>query len=1382
MNKTERLFLSRLLPSPHNTLTPHTPLQEFPMHTNMVLPFLAIFMASVLPVSGFVQSFTPTSEMTFEWSLSSDGNTMSISLICDFDKWCSVAFGSSMSDADTITCSTTTPGSCEDAHSTGLFQPPRDAVQNLNSITSTTSNGKTTYTMTRLMNTGDSVDRVLVLGTTPIIWGIGPNLDIRTTHTKKSGATILLTINEPPATPPPSNSVWVRGCGGARILSENEMTIDYEMGSLGADEAVQFTVAITGTYNYGSIGFRTTGDEMQNYDILAWDLSQDNIVDYNIMTVPEAAPSGVDGQQDGVFVSRTGRTVVFRRRLSTGDAHDYVLQSGRQFELGWAVGYGSPNDGTWTEHPEADDADVTLNACPPTPSPPVTSAPTASPPTPMPPTPPAPGQSGTGATPGSQFFRPNQDMSFEWSMSTDGTTLLMTLDCISTKWCSIGFGASMSDADTITCSTTTPGSCEDAHSTGLFQPPRDAVQNLNNVNAVTANGRTVFTMTRLMNTGDSVDKVLVQGTAPLIWGVGVGEDIRLTHATKGATTILLSTNVAPATPAPPTAATQPAPAPSPPTPMPPTPPAPGQSGTGAAPGSQFFRPNQDMSFEWSMSTDGTTLLMTLDCISTKWCSIGFGASMSDADTITCSTTTPGSCEDAHSTGLFQPPRDAVQNLNNVNAVTANGRTVFTMTRLMNTGDSVDKVLVQGTAPLIWGVGVGEDIRLTHATKGATTILLSTNVAPATPAPPTPAPVVGQAGPTYSVVFAPEYSMTWSIAGDVITYVFTCSPGLWCAFGFGTSMADADTYTCSQSSCFDGHCSGYVVQVQDVLNDVLSYSIVGATDYTFSRKVDTMDAVDTVIVNQMQDVIWAYGPYTAGNLDTHEAGGSFGSLQINFFTGASASVGTNKLVYLILMFVLLLLPAMFVPLTKLCCRNAFEAPRFLGRMMVKGVGVYVVGVMWAGAAVCLYYANEDRLVWYKSLGHVAQLLLGMSFSMPSGRQSWIWICFGMPHEKVVFFHGIIGFLFMAVGTLHGVMYIVDGENAFEWGGGHVNNLAGTLAIIFMFALCVTSLPPVRRGAYHFFLMAHWCFIPLILIFSIIHATSTVLFLIPGIVSLIAQRVVRNFIVPYYTVVSKCDTPSQAYSKMHVAPAVPPTKEPMFNFHDIFPGMYIRVRVKSLSNMLQSHPFSVMRVHPETRGFSIVVKNVGKGTSTDNMIQDLQTGSLLRVSEPCGAASMDLLSYDRVLLVGGGVGVTPLIAALNYLKTRSVYQEMSVKGQRVRHRVTLVWAVRDVELLELLADELISCINAMSDLDLQINYTGVVNRNHNVFGVLGSKIKYGRPAMEKVLNGFGDPKWFKSLAVFTCGPHALTGGAKKAVSAYAGQYPWMKADVHNETFEM
>ena len=1168
------------------------------MHTNMVLPFLAIFMASVLPVSGFVQSFTPTSEMTFEWSLSSDGNTMSMSLICDFDKWCSVAFGSSMSDADTITCSTTAGGTCEDAHCTGLFQPPRDAVQNLDSITATTSNGKTTYTMTRLMNTGDSVDRVLVLGTTPIIWGIGPNLDIRTTHTKKSGATILLTINEPPATPPPSNSVWVRGCGGTRILSANEMTIDYEMGSLGADEAVQFTVRITGTYEYGSIGFRTTGDEMQNYDILAWDLSQDKIVDYNIMTVPEAAPSGVDEQQDGVFVSRTARTVVFRRRLSTGDSHDYVLQSGRQFELGWAVGYGSPNDGTWLEHPEADDADITLNACPPTPSPPVTSQPGPSPPTPMPPTPPAPGQSGTGSTPGSQFFKPNQDMSFEWSMSTDGTTLLMTLDCISTKWCSIGFGASMSDADTITCSTTTPGSCEDAH---------------------------------------------------------------------------------------------------------------------------------------------------------------------------CA-------------GLFQPPRDAVQNLDNVNAVTANGRTVFTMTRLMNTGDSIDKVLVQGTEPLIWGVGVGEDIRLTHATKGATTILLSTNVAPATPAPPTPAPVVGQAGPTYSVSFAQQYSMTWSMTGDVITYVFTCSPGLWCAFGFGTSMADADTYTCSQSSCFDGHCSGYVVQVQDVLNDVLSYSIVGATDYTFSRKVNTMDPADTVIVDKMQDVIWAYGPYTVGNLDTHEAGGSFGSKRINFFTGASASVGKNKLVYLILTFVLLLLPAIFVPLTKLSCCKAFEAPRFLGRMMVKGVGVYVVGVMWAGAAVCFYYANEDRLVWYKSLGHVAQLLLGMSFSMPSGRQSWIWICFGMPHEKVVFFHGIIGFLFMAVGTLHGVMYIVDGENAFKWGGGDVNNLAGTLAIIFMFALCVTSLPPVRRGAYHFFLMAHWCFIPLILVFAIIHTTSTVLFLIPGILSLIAQRVVRNFIVPYYTVVSKDDTPSQAYSKLRVAPAVPPTREPIFNFRDIFPGMYIRVRVKSLSNMLQSHPFSVMRVHPETYGFSIVVKNMGKGTSTDNMIRDLQAGSLLRVSEPCGVASMDLLNYDRVLLVGGGVGVTPLVAALHYLKTRSVYQEMPAKGETVQHRVSLVWAVRDVELLELLADELISCINAAPDLDLQINFTGAVEGNNNVFGMLGSKIKHGRPEVAKVLEGFGDPKDFESLAVFTCGPHALTGAAKKAVSAYAGQYPWMKADVHNETFEM
>ena len=640
---------------------------------------------------------------------------------------------------------------------------------------------------------------------------------------------------------------------------------------------------------------------------------------------------------------------------------------------------------------------------------------------------------------------------------------------------------------------------------------------------------------------------------------------------------------------------------------------------------QSLTPTSELSFEWSLSSDGNMMSISLICDFDKWCAVAFGSSMSDADTITCSTSTPGSCEDAHSTGQFQPPRDAVQNLNSITSTTNNGKTTYTMTRLLNTGDSVDRVLVLGTTPIMWSIGPNLDISAQHTNKSNATILLTVTE-------PTPAE--------------------------------------------------------------DDDDEGVVV------------------------------------------------------------------------------------VFLILALVLLLLPAIFAVLAKLCCRDAFEAPRFLGRLLVKGVGVYVVGVMWAVAAVCFFFAEEDGKV---SLGRVAQLFLGMTLSMPSGRQSWIWICFGMPHEKVVFFHGIIGCLFMAVGMLHGIAYIVDGESAFDWDGDEVNNLAGTLAIVFLFALCATSMPPVRRGAYHIFLMAHWCFTPLVLVFAIIHVPSTAVFLIPGVISLTAQRIVRNFIVPYYTVVSKDDSPSQAYSKMVVAPAVLPAKDSIFNFRDIFPGMYVRVRVKS--NMLQSHPFSVMRVLPETCGFSLIVKNVGKGTSTDKMIQDLQAGSLLRVSEPCGAASMDLLNYDRVLLVGGGVGVAPLVAALNYLRARSREpQELEVEGQAMQHRVTLVWAVRDAELLELLADELISCVNAMSDLDLQIHYTGDVNGNNNDFGVLSSKIKYGRPAMEKVLEGLGDPTGFESLAVFTCGPHALTGAAKKAVSVYAGQHDGMKADVHNETFEM
>lgn len=100
----------------------------------------------------------------------------------------------------------------------------------------------------------------------------------------------------------------------------------------------------------------------------------------------------------------------------------------------------------------------------------------------------------------------------------------------------------------------------------------------------------------------------------------------------------------------------------------------------------------------------------------------------------------------------------------------------------------------------------------------------------------------------------------------------------------------------------------------------------------------------------------------------------------------------------------------------------------------------------------------------------------------------------------------------------------------------------------------------------------------------------------------------------------------------------------------PGQFVEVR-KPKSTTFLRRPFSVAGADPLAGTLTLIYRKVGKGT--EEMV-DMRDGEILSVEGPLGKGFS--LEPGRILLVGGGVGVAPLV----FLAHRLVEKPMVLIG--------------------------------------------------------------------------------------------------------------------------
>jgi dihydroorotate dehydrogenase electron transfer subunit len=97
-------------------------------------------------------------------------------------------------------------------------------------------------------------------------------------------------------------------------------------------------------------------------------------------------------------------------------------------------------------------------------------------------------------------------------------------------------------------------------------------------------------------------------------------------------------------------------------------------------------------------------------------------------------------------------------------------------------------------------------------------------------------------------------------------------------------------------------------------------------------------------------------------------------------------------------------------------------------------------------------------------------------------------------------------------------------------------------------------------------------------------------------------------------------------------------------EIKPGQFVEIRVDFAPDTFLRRPISVFDISYDKNTLSLLIKLVGEGTKK---LSQLERGDVINLIYPLGN-SFSLPSGKNALLIGGGIGVAPLLFLGKYLK--------------------------------------------------------------------------------------------------------------------------------------
>ncbi|CAB9519825.1 expressed unknown protein [Seminavis robusta] len=336
------------------------------------------------------------------------------------------------------------------------------------------------------------------------------------------------------------------------------------------------------------------------------------------------------------------------------------------------------------------------------------------------------------------------------------------------------------------------------------------------------------------------------------------------------------------------------------------------------------------------------------------------------------------------------------------------------------------------------------------------------------------------------------------------------------------------------------------------------------------------------------------------------------------------------------------------------------------------------------------------------GQIARLPLILALATAM-RNSLITLLIGLPFERALWYHKVLGRLTFFNGILHTIVAHGDAleKTVHKFLFFDQLNSSGTGLFLLIVGVTITSFPQVRSWCFEAFYYVHVVFVILMTACAFYHSGI----LVPILASILwgGDLLCRKIIMACFRY------PRTARVRI-VSDTVTELSFPKTAAFDYNAGQHLSIAVTEITGAgLEFHPFSIATC-PQQPNVSIMIHVAGAWTKALHKLAMEKDEVSNLVEGPNGSPNIDIFSdrYESFLLFSGGIGITPIQSICNQL----VYEQN--KGHRNLEKIRMVWSDRDaccIERTDLVRRASISShFQLPTDLDLEeLDLHSIVSRS-------------------------------------------------------------------------
>jgi predicted ferric reductase len=368
------------------------------------------------------------------------------------------------------------------------------------------------------------------------------------------------------------------------------------------------------------------------------------------------------------------------------------------------------------------------------------------------------------------------------------------------------------------------------------------------------------------------------------------------------------------------------------------------------------------------------------------------------------------------------------------------------------------------------------------------------------------------------------------------------------------------------------------------------------------------------------------------------------------------------------------------------------------------------VKWLGSRV------SER--WGRCLGQTSLFPMGVMV-LPISRNS-IWaVMLDYPPEQMLKFHRWSAIMFLTLAASHTIAFMgvfgslgefpkamMQSPNSYREEDSTIGMMSGVVFFIVIPVFCVLTMNYVRRNYFEVFYFAHFCS-GILFLATLWHSDFGWMYIVPGLTLYLIDCMVRlnKFAKPYEIIalnaleddiveLTFAEHTNPGYRKKRSLKGGPAQKGEVglapegIHFQM---GQYVFMCLPNIS-VVQSHPFNIASAEND-RYTTCYIKSQGPGTFTGDLLdlaKKLKNSSgegdtipvplkyiPIHIEGPYGLP-FDYKSCSSILLVGGGIGITPLHCVMRTL-LQLMNSDHGLPEECRLKKVRLVWSFKNPDVL-------------------------------------------------------------------------------------------------------